>query len=441
MTTVKFSFTKSQLEFYNLKCTNALFVGGYGTGKSYLAGRLVFLDLLKGGDIVVGVYAPDYDKLNSVSLKELKNTLTDMGWEEGVDFFYNKATHILTTANPNCGSVYFRTLDDPERLVGYETFSAYLDELDTMDPDKAELAYRKVLGRNRQQPKNIDVLADDDKYFDKKSNTWKAYNRIKSFTTPEGYKFCYKRWVTHGNDRYQLVRGTTYDNPALSSEYIEELKAGLTEQQIRAYIYGEFVNMTSGTVYYAYDRAAHSSREKIMPMEPLYIGCDFNVGNMAATIYVKRKGGKEWHAVEELSGLLDTPNMVDIIQENWADRGHRIYMYPDSTGSNRKTTNASMSDISMLRQAGFSVRAKATNPRVKDRIAATNKAFESGVLYVNELKCPQVSACLEQQAYDKNNEPDKKSGFDHQNDATTYPIAYELPIRKRAFNLDIGFAF
>ena len=60
-------------------------------------------------------------------------------------------------------------------------------------------------------------------------------------------------------------------------------------------------------------------------------------------------------------------------------------------------------------------------------------------LFVNSSSCPTVANCLEQQAYDKNGEPDKKSGNDHQNDATTYPIAYEMSIRRPMFALDFSF--
>jgi hypothetical protein len=49
---------------------------------------------------------------------------------------------------------------------------------------------------------------------------------------------------------------------------------------------------------------------------------------------------------------------------------------------------------------------------------------------VNDVQCPETARCLEQQAYDKNGEPDKQTGFDHQNDATGYPIAYEFPVVK-----------
>jgi hypothetical protein len=38
---------------------------------------------------------------------------------------------------------------------------------------------------------------------------------------------------------------------------------------------------------------------------------------------------------------------------------------------------------------------------------------------------------LEKQAYDKNGEPDKTSGFDHVIDAATYMLAYRYPIVKR----------
>jgi hypothetical protein len=107
---------------------------------------------------------------------------------------------------------------------------------------------------------------------------------------------------------------------------------------------------------------------------------------------------------------------------------HRVIVYPDASGGSRKTVDASVSDIAIIQQSGFEVRANPSNPSVRDRINAVNKQFETGRLWVNSYNCPTVAKNLEQQAYDTNGEPDKKSGFDHQNDATGYPIAYEFPI-------------
>jgi hypothetical protein len=112
-------------------------------------------------------------------------------------------------------------------------------------------------------------------------------------------------------------------------------------------------------------------------------------------------------------------------------------MYPDASGASRHSANASISDIALLKQAGFVIRARSKNPDVRNRILATNKAFSDGKLFINSKSCPTVANCLEQQAYDKNGEPDKKSGLDHQNDATTYPIAYEFMINKPLFSVPI----
>lgn len=72
---------------------------------------------------------------------------------------------------------------------------------------------------------------------------------------------------------------------------------------------------------------------------------------------------------------------------------------------------------------------------MKDRVLATNamllNANGERRLKVNTRRCPKFTEGLEQQAYDANGEPDKKSGVDHVNDAGTYPIVRLWPIAKR----------
>jgi len=51
-------------------------------------------------------------------------------------------------------------------------------------------------------------------------------------------------------------------------------------------------------------------------------------------------------------------------------------------------------------------------------------------LLVNTRQCPTLTECLEQQAYDKNGEPDKSTGKDHPPDALGYFITYRWPIVK-----------
>jgi hypothetical protein len=51
-------------------------------------------------------------------------------------------------------------------------------------------------------------------------------------------------------------------------------------------------------------------------------------------------------------------------------------------------------------------------------------------LLVNPDRCPSLTEALEQQAYDRNGEPDKANGLDHLNDALGYFIFYKYGISR-----------
>ena len=74
------------------------------------------------------------------------------------------------------------------------------------------------------------------------------------------------------------------------------------------------------------------------------------------------------------------------------------------------------------------------NPAVKDGINSMNSRLCNTLgerrLYVNLKQCPEFARSLERQIYDENGQPDKKAGFDHLNDAGTYPVAYMFPLNK-----------
>ncbi len=411
-----------------------MFCGGYGCGKSHLLGFCAVQDAYHSSDAVIAIYEPDHALIRTVAIPRIQY------WLElfGVKYTLNKHDSTIYTSSTGIGDFVFRTMDNPELLVGYESYRSHIDELDTLSEAKASAIWTKVLGRNRQTPKGI---PQEHMKWNENKKVFEAVNKISAYTTPEGYKFCYKMWVENAKPSYQMVRGKTIDNPTLTEAYIQSLIDSYPANLIEAYMNGEFVNLDSSTVYANYDRAKHESYERIRENETLYIGCDFNVNNGAATIYVRRNGGKEWHAVEELCAMKDTPEMIRIISEKWKQKGHHIVMYPDSSGASRSAANAnaSMSSIAQLHQAGFEVRAHKKNPLVVDRIAAMNKAYSDGRVFINSRNCPTTAKCQEQQSYDKNGQPDKKSGVDHQNDATTYPIAYEMAIRKPLFPIEFSF--
>ena len=406
--------TVPQFNYITSKAKFPALVAGFGAGKTEAAILRSIFGLLANEGTNRGFYEPTYDLIRMIAWPRFEAVLTDL------NISYKLAKSPLNMISiEGYGNIIFRSMDNPNRIVGYEHADADIDELDTLKSDDAAYAFRQILARNRQKKQ--------------------GQNTIGVTTTPEGFKFVYETWKKNPKDGYEIIQAPTTSNPYLPPDYIDSLRAIYPSELLEAYINGRFVNLTSGTVYQSYDRVAHRSDETIKDKEPLFIGCDFNVTQQAATVYVQRDGGYTWHAVAELTSMYDTPEMIRLIQDKWQSQGHKIYIYPDASGGSRKTVNASLSDIALLQQAGFYVRAKKSNPAVKDRITATNAAFEAGRIRVNDTLCPTVANCLEQQAY-KNGEPDKTSGNDHQNDATTYPIAYEMPIVKPVANVPFAFA-
>ena len=71
--------------------------------------------------------------------------------------------------------------------------------------------------------------------------------------------------------RYHLV------NYNLPSDYIPNLQNDYPPALLAAYLNGEFVNLTSGSVYPEFKRSLNSTKEVERAGEHLHIGMDFNV--------------------------------------------------------------------------------------------------------------------------------------------------------------------
>jgi hypothetical protein len=399
-----------QSQFINMPNKFRAFVAGFGSGKTWVGCAATCKHFWEFPKVNSGYFAPTYPQIRDIFYPTIEEVAHEWGLKTTVRTS-DKEVHYYSGSKYR-GTTICRSLDDPGSVVGFKIGHALVDEFDLLPIDKALLAHRKILARMRYK---VDGLK----------------NGVDITTTPEGFKATYQLFVEEVIKKpekavnYGLIHASTYQNEAnLPEDYIPSLLEAYPEQLITAYLNGQFVNLTSGTVYRNYDRHRCNSSEVVIDREPLRLGMDFNVEHMAATVYVMR--GKVWHAVDEFSDYLDTPDICRAIKERYPE--NKIVVYPDASGKNRKTTGAAESDIKILKNNGFTVRAHDSNPLVKDRVNATNKAFSDCLIKVNYRKAPTVAKCLEQQAYDKNGEPDKKSGQDHQNDATTYPIVYELPI-------------
>jgi hypothetical protein len=355
----------------------------------------------------VAYYLPTFDLINQIAFPRF----CELFERARVRYTLNKSEKFIDIKS--CGRIIFRTMDAPERIIGYEVGDSVADELDTLKIDKAADVWRRIVARNRQKKPNG------------------ALNTAAVATTPEGFRFVYEKWQREPMQGSKIIRASTYSNAVnLPPNYIQSLKDTYPVAMLAAYLEGQFVNLTQGCVYPEFDRVLNASRETVQAGDTLHIGMDFNIGKMAGAVHVMRDGLP--HAVAEIVNVLDTPAMIATIKRRF--EGHTIIVYPDASGGSRKTTNAGESDLALLRQAGFTVLCATSNPAVRDRVLSVNVMINKDGLRrykINPDTCPHLVECFEKQAYDKNGEPDKTSGHDHGIDAAGYFIYYRFPIQSR----------
>lgn len=411
-----------------------LFCGGFGSGKSLTMSVCVGMDLDLAPGVKIGAYAPTFDLLSLITVPYIKELL----YKSDIPFKYDNQKKIFFLSEKR--QIICRSMENPERIVGYETLRAHVDELDTLKPEKAKRAWNAIIARNRQKVYVIDEdgnkvpnpLHDPE---NQDSDQWLTHkNRVSGYTTPEGFSFAHDRWIENGSNGYKIYKVSTYSNQKhLPPDYIPNLIASYPPQLIKAYLDGEFVNLTSGAVYSNFDRVMNSSNELAKDGDTLHIGMDFNVRNMAAGIHIIRDGKPI--AVDEVTGGLDTPSVCDIIKEKYPN--NPIIVYPDASGNGNSSKSASESDIAIIRASGFKVKAPSKNPRIKDRVAAMSAAICNGngerFYKVNTMMCPGITDSLERQVYDSNGLPDKAGGFDHHSDEVGYFVHYNWPIKRKRF--------
>jgi hypothetical protein len=419
------SLNVPQSMFLNMPQKFTAFVAGFGSGKTWVGSSCLAKHFYNFPRINAGYFAPTYRDIEDVFFPTVEEVFRD--WGLNIRILQRAKEVIVSRGRTYLGVIKCRSMDDPSSIVGFKIGRALVDEIDVMDPKKAKTAWNKIIARMRYKepglPNGVDVT-----------------------TTPEGFRFVYDRFKKKVRENpalaglYGLVQASTYDNEAnLPEDYIPSLLESYPANLIKAYIEGEFVNLQTGSIYTAYDRAANNCTDHVEDGEPVHLGMDFNVGHMASVVFVKRDGLPR--AVGEIVEGYDTPDMIRQVKERfWKFEGgdykhsRQIRVYPDASGDSRKSVNASKTDLALLKDAGFIVCAPDANPPVKDRINALNamlcNAQGDRRLLVNADLCPTFADALEQQPWAANGEPDKTTGHDHVNDAGGYFIHREYPIVK-----------
>lgn len=412
------SLTIPQAAFFALPHKFRAFVGGYGSGKTWVGGADLCAFAWEWPRINSGYFAPTYAQIRDIFYPTIEEVAFDWNLRAHINQS-NKEVHLFHGAKYR-STIICRSMEKPGTIVGFKIGKALVDEIDTLRVVKARDAWRRIIARLRSKRDGL-------------------LNQVDVATTPEGFNFAYEQFEKAVSDdpslasMYGKVHASTYDNEKnLPADYIPSLFRTYPAQLVEAYLRGRFVNLRTGSVYACFDRKLNNSNEIETAREPLDVGMDFNVMNMSATICVSRNN---WPVqVAELTGILDTPAMIVALKERYPK--NPITVYPDASGASRDTNNASTSDHQLLRAANFKVAVGKSNPSIRSRVVSMNAMFCNALnerrLKINVSRCPKTTEDLEKQAYDDNGMPDKTSGFDHRPDSLGYFIHFRYPAMKSA---------
>lgn len=415
---IRFNLNVPQAEFLQLPHKFKAFISGFGSGKTFVGCTGICAHFWQWPGINQGYFAPTYPQIRDIFYPTMEEVAGSIGLRTRVKVADHEVE--VYEGQRYRGTVICRSMEKPETIVGFKIGHALIDELDVMPLIKAQTAWRKIIARMRY---NVPGLL----------------NGIDVTTTPEGFKFVYQQFVKAIRDKpelaelYGMIQASTYDNELnLNPDYISSLKASYPPQLIDAYLNGKFTNLNSGSVYPDFCRVKNHTDAVMQPQEPLHVGMDFNRLNMTATINVIRDGMPV--TVDELTKVRDTPAMATMLEERYRRKGHAITVYPDASGHNASSKNASQSDHTILRDAGLILRVNGTNPSVIDRVNSVNAMILNSAgdrrWKINVHRCPVTTESFEQQVFDRNGEPDKSSDNDHAPDAQGYFLTQCWPIVK-----------
>jgi len=376
-------------------------VCGFGAGKTVgLVAKATMLAAMNVGH-VSALFEPTHAMLVDILVRTC-NELFDQ-WQ--IPFSYRASPQPSFTLEFAEGThtILLRTMLTYQRLRGQNLCAIGFDEADTVPKRDAEQAMNMALARLRS------------------GNIQQFY----ATTTPEGHGWAFDTFKKNAKTDTRLIQAKTSDNKYLPEGFIQSLIENYPEQLIKAYLNGEFVNLTMGAVY-RFDRNVHVSNQLLnYKNEILRVGIDFNIQNTNCVIGVR--DGNKLVIIDEITKMHDTDALAKEILRRYPNQ--KILIYPDASGSNR-STNSSQTDVAILEGYGFTNMSPRSNPPIRDRVSAVNSLLKNGkgeVRLAISPCCRTLIECFELQAYDeKTGEPDKQNGYDHILDSLGYLIWREF---------------
>jgi predicted phage terminase large subunit-like protein len=218
LTSVEVTLLAKQKKFMRSDARITIFLGGIGSGKTYIGAIWSVLQALKSRKVIV--LEPTVQMGRDVFLPTLREVLELLGKVEDTDYVVNLSSLTIRFVRGG-GEILIRSAEAAERLRGINAHDALVDEFGSHPNNNA---YKILLGRLRKS----------------------ADAKIRMVGTPTPVKWIRDVMADAG---VEVIRQTTMENVFLPDNYVQSLKDQYGEGSLwyRQEILGEIVDF-GGTI-------------------------------------------------------------------------------------------------------------------------------------------------------------------------------------------------
>jgi hypothetical protein len=406
---IEYSPLPSQRMFHSSPARFKGFSGPIGSGKSqalcHEAIRLSYLNPGRQG--LIG--APTYPMLRDATLTSFLEIVS----ANRLPHVFNKSESVLVMKDTG-SRVYFRAVDDFERLRGTNLAWFGLDELTYT----AEEAWLRLEGRLRD-PQG---------------------SRLCGFAvwTPKGFDWVHRRFIRDRVDGYDVVLAKAFENRYVLDkvpDFYDRLKSSYDPRFFEQEVLGEYLNVQAGVVYRGFNRARNVRATEVDARLPLFWALDFNVDPMSSI--VAQRNGDEMRVLDEIVlSRASTREACEEFHTRYPNHQAGVVIYGDASGQRLQTAGTTDYQIvkEYFRQTAYRTirfRVPASNPSVRERIALVNAKLFSASEEVSLFADPRCKGLLmdfEEVTFKPDSsviDKDKDSKRTHLSDALGYLIWQE----------------
>ena len=391
-----------QRDWWNSPAFIRALVMGYGGGKTLISGKRAISMARTNAPVPYMYVSPSYKIAKRTIIPTIKELLDG----RKIPYRYNKSDfEFKIKSGKRTGIIWVGSGDVPDSLKGPNICGSNIDEPFIQDKS----VFDQILARVRDPRARI--------------------REITLTGTPEDLNWGFD--ICEGDDKHkydiELIQASSHCNLALPKEYLETLDNAYDDIMKDAYVDGKFVNMSTGRIYYGFERGKNVQTIKMPPGCQIGLGQDFNVDPMAGVLFWINKN--HIHFFDEIIlANSDTDQAIAIGKERaMAAGGVLKSAFPDPSGKSRHSSQkAGRTDFTIIRDAGVEVYARRKAPGLRDRYNAVNKKFKDITATVDP-KCKRLIKALEQLCHEKLR---KQEALTHPVDALGYPVEYNFPIKK-----------